>query len=199
MEDSKINDDADGLFDDPGLQQLEIMRVMEPLVQEGEGWLVGKDEDGITATLCDVDDEKRSILQQTQPRLYGALLSANDRVNDSFGCGLMTVGAFSVVLPCLGLHWQLFHHFATDVETQRLLEGLRSWWIYGLYAFAALTFWIKADGWIEGMAYQAERHEVSREVSRSGLDKLEVLAAIEGDSSVSVISKHLKTDRGALG
>ena len=199
MEEPNTQEDLDAIATDVGLQQLEIMRVMDPLVKEGEGWLIGKDEDGITAVLADVDEDTRSILQQTEPRLYGALLSANDRINDSFGCGLMTIAVFSVALPCLGLHWQLFHHFSTDVETQRFLEGLRSWWVYSLFAFAAFTFWIKVNGLIEGMAYQGERQEISREASRCNLEKLEILAAIEGDSSVSVISKQLKIDRGALG
>ncbi|MBT7693441.1 MAG: hypothetical protein HN750_15720 [Gemmatimonadales bacterium] len=199
MERPNTQEDLDAIAADVELQQLEIMRVMEPLVKEGEGWLIGKDEDGITAVLTDADDEKRSILQQTQPRLYGTLLSANDRVNDSFGCGLMSIALFSVVLPCLGLHWQLFHHFTTDVETQRFLEGLRSWWVYSLFAFGAFTFWIKVNGVIEGMAYQGERHDISGEASRCGFDKLQILAAIEGDSSVSVISKQLKLDRGTLG
>ena len=44
MERPNTQEDLDAIAADVELQQLEIMRVMEPLVKEGAGWLIGPDE-----------------------------------------------------------------------------------------------------------------------------------------------------------
>lgn len=177
-------------------QTLEIMRVCEPLLNEGETWVVGRASDGTmnVAPASDSDD-RRSTLQQTHPELYGALLVANERLNDSFGCGLMAVAVLSVLLPCLAIHGQVLHDFFPDPEAQRILEGLRSWWTYTIAAFVGLAFWIKVNEWIEAIGYVSERRAVEEYIAASGLNRLQVLAAIEGDGSVAIVSKRLKLQR----
>lgn len=183
--------------EDPEIQQLELARVAEPLLNDGETWVVSRAADG-TMTAVPIEDsegEHRSTLQQTHPQLYGALLVANARIDATFGCGLQTFALLTVVLPCLALHGQVLYEFFPDPDHQRILEGLRSWWTYGITAIVGLAFWIKVSDRFEVMAYAAERRPLDEYISASDLERMTIIALMEGDDSLSDIGTRLKLER----
>jgi hypothetical protein len=184
--------------EDPETQQLELARVAEPLLSNGESWVVSRADDG-TMNAVPISHAGAlgplSTLQQTHPQLYGALLTANARLDDTFGCGMMTVALLSVVLPCLAIHGNVLHEVFPDPDHQRILEGLRSWWTYGIAAFVGFAFWIKVNEWLEVMAYGAERRALDEYMSAADVDRMTILALMEGDDSVSIVGKHLKLER----
>lgn len=179
-----------------------ILRAVEPLLEPGERYVVSADDAGkVSVGLADDDDEVRSVLSTTHPRLYGYLLAANERISSSSGCVLVLGYLALSGLACFALHARAFHGlYAEDPAGQRLLDSLRSGWVYAVLTILILVVWGKHEAWLEERAYSRERNELSDHLNRERLDAYEVLAHMEGDDSIDTVSKHMKLDQrlGAL-
>ncbi|HBP19624.1 MAG TPA: hypothetical protein DEA08_17770 [Planctomycetes bacterium] len=179
-----------------------ILSAIEPILEPGESYVVSADDAGkVSVSLPGEDDSVRSILSTTHPRLYGYLLAANERISSSSGCALVLVYLAASGLISFGLHSRALHGlFPGDAGGQKLLESLRSGWVYAVLTIVILVVWGKHEAWLEERAYSRERNELSDHLNRERLDAYEVLAHMEGDDSIDTLGKHMKLDQrlGAL-
>jgi len=174
----------------------DVRGALAPLLRPGDAFVVRcADED---VTVAEVPAEVPSVaspLKRTHPRLYGALVAANQRVTDASGCGLLACFGAATLGVCFAIHARAFHGWAGDVGAHQLLDELRTWWVYAILTLAAIAAYSYVERLLERLVYAGERERVRRAVERERLEVLEVLALIEGDEALETVGKYLKKDR----
>jgi hypothetical protein len=164
-----------------------VAAALEDILQDGDE-LVVRCEDGE----IEISEAGMTICREKHPQLYGYLLSFNEELS-SAGTSVTLLGLFPVALICLGIHLEWWDRMLGGPYT----EPVRSIWFYivvllgGFFAFGA---W--ADT-LEKRAYRQGRDELISLLRSEGIHRDTLLSMIEGDPSVSRVSRHLKLDSEA--
>ena len=77
---------------------------------------------------------------------------------------------------------------------QKLLDSLRTWWVYGLVLISFLFVWSKHETFLERRAYERERNELGEHLARERLDPYETLAKMQGDDALDTLGNYMKLD-----
>jgi hypothetical protein len=182
-------------MDEQEARARKIQTLVEPILEAGDRYVIQSDEEGAVAVLSAAEEDARSLLATTHPRFYGYMLAASERIGVSSGCGLTVIYLLAAAVVCFSIHARVLHaFFPVDAEGQKVLELLRTWWVYGIVTVAVLLVWGKHEGTLEARAYQRERGELGEHLARERLNPYEALAQIEGDEHVSTLGKHMKLD-----
>ena len=173
----------------------DVARALEPLLQPGDLFLVCRDEDAVAVTPLPSDVlGTRSPLRLLNPELYGLLLAIDQRISDASGCLPKLIATTGAVALSFAVHGRLFHGLTAEPRLHHLLDELRSGWTYALIGVVALAALIITQGWQERLAYERERRALSERLLRERAIPYEVVSQMEGDDSLSFVSKHMKRD-----
>jgi hypothetical protein len=133
------------------------------------------------------EEGEPSPLRWENPELYGALRSANEKLEVAGGCFLLAVLSLLGLVTCVGLHMNWF-----DTLLGQDLTPLRSWWVYAvIFLTMGVLFWLIAvvrTRW----TFQGIRPELFRLFERHGLSRYQVITQIEDDPKLEEIAKQLR-------
>jgi hypothetical protein len=127
-------------------------------------------------------------LAREHPRLYGILLSVNQRVDDAGSNAIWIFGLAAVGL-CVAIHLRWLEP-VLGVE----MDSVRSGGVYTLIILVAIFIGGSYIGWLERRAYAAHREEIRQALRGTDLDRYTLLAAIETDDSLEDVRPLIKKD-----
>ena len=127
-------------------------------------------------------------LLQTHPELYGRLLLANKKLDDSSASLFFLFFVFSVVI-CSTLH---------EIGWKAKLGIQAGWWAsFFLYLIICLFFFvllIRIDDAREAQTYQKIKHKLISAINNTRINRYELLPTILNDDDLSKIADYLSDD-----
>lgn len=161
----------------------QIATRVEPYLRDNERILVGMSDGHVW-----VEDASICELERRAPRLYGRLLSLDERLQS--GC---SVTVFFVALFAFAA-FALYSGLLQGWLGADLNEKLRSWWFYGLLLFAGAFAGNSLQASLDGMRYRRAKPGLTALLRETNADWDELIAEMHHDPTLANVLRHMKLD-----
>ena len=170
----------------------QIATALEPVLADGERWLVELDRGHVHVTAAEHDTAGRSLLRFTHPDLYGRLLALEERVQSAGG--ILNV-PLALVLSLAGVAALDGGWFAGTFSADAL-AALANGWVYALWTVLVFFVVLRLRRLLSHRCYRREVAELLATCRREGVEHPQLVTLLEGDQALSHIQALLKQDLG---
>ena len=165
-----------------------LRAAVEPILEDGESWLVVRERDGVRVRPAGHDDPHRSLLRFTHPELYGRLLALEERMRTAGGW----IGfELALILVLAGIA-AVDGGWLVGLVDGGWLRSLQTGWVYAAYAVTVLVLVFGWRGWRASSCYRAHAGDLRRAVDELKLSWNEFPTWLEGDSAVRDVATQIK-------
>lgn len=163
-----------------------IADALRPFLAEGEELVIRNRQGQISAT-----PTATLKLREEHPRLYGQLLSANEKLQS--GCGGPLLGMVIAGILCLGLTLRWWD----DLLGEEAADALRQAWWFSIFLFIiAIGMAAYLSEIRHKLTYRGLRSDLIATMDADNFDRDLLVSLIQGDPDLSQIGRQLKLDRG---
>lgn len=136
----------------------------------------------------ELDTVRVELLREDHPELYGALLSANQKLESAGGTIMILLLALGgVVCLAAGQKW-------IDALIKTNCDFLREWWGYVGIMVAALMLGGFLSELRERRVFASVRGELFHLMEDAGFSRYTLIATLEGSETLAKVAEHLKKD-----